>query len=139
MSLVIGLRIGLMAWFNEYPHRYLRKLCKLRNICIIWIICIINVSYPCSGILWVELVVKVTATEFQRNFGRYEDTALVEPVTITRHGREKVVLLSKEAFDKMSARAPKAILVSELSDDDLRNIKQAKVPEEYAGLDNELP
>ncbi len=83
-------------------------------------------------------MIKVTATEFQRNFGRYEDTALVEPVSITRHGREKVVLISKETFDKLSARTPKAILVSELSDEDLHNIKQAKVPEEYAELDNEL-
>ena len=83
-------------------------------------------------------MIKVTATEFQRNFGQYEDTALVEPVSITRHGREKVVLLSKEAFDKLSVRAPKAMLVSELSDDDLRNIEQAKVPTEYAEFNNEL-
>jgi prevent-host-death family protein len=81
---------------------------------------------------------KVTATEFQRNFGQYEDKALVEPVSITSHGREKVVLLSKETFDKMSARTPKALLVSELSDEDLRNIEQAHVPEKYAGLDDEL-
>ena len=64
---------------------------------------------------------------------------LVSPEKQARAGREKVVLLSKEAFDKMSARAPKAMLVSELSDDDLRNIKQAKVPKEHAELDNELP
>jgi prevent-host-death family protein len=83
-------------------------------------------------------MVKVTATEFQRNFGQYEDKALVEPVSITRHGRERVVLLSKEAFDKLNDRAPKAMLVSELSIDDLRNIEQAKVPAQHAKLDKEL-
>ena len=83
-------------------------------------------------------MVKVTATEFQRNFGQYEDKALVEPVSITRHGRERVVLLSKEAFDKLSDLVPKAMLVSELSDDDMSNIEQAKVPTQYAELDKEL-
>lgn len=83
-------------------------------------------------------MVSVTATEFQRNFGQYEDRALVEPVSITSHGREKVVLISKETFDQLNNRAPKALLVSELSDEDLRNIQQAHVPEEYASLDEEL-
>ena len=83
-------------------------------------------------------MVSVTATDFQRNFGQYEDRALVEPVSISRHGREKVVLISKETFDQLNLRAPRAMLVSELSDEDLRNIERAHVPEEYANLDEEL-
>jgi len=83
-------------------------------------------------------MISVTATEFQRKFGQYEDTALVEPVSITRHGREKVVLISKETFDRLNSLAPKAMLASELSDEDSQNIRQAKVPEEYASLDEEL-
>lgn len=83
-------------------------------------------------------MISITATDFQRNFGHYEDRALVEPVSISRHGREKVVLISKETFDQLKCRAPRALLVSELSDEELRNIEQAQVPEEYANLDEEL-
>ena len=31
---------------------------------------------------------KVSAAEFQRNIGRYQDLALREPVAVTRNGRE---------------------------------------------------
>ena len=38
----------------------------------------------------------VTSAEFQRKLGLYQDKALAEPVTITRNGRERLVLLSVE-------------------------------------------
>jgi prevent-host-death family protein len=37
---------------------------------------------------------KVTASEFQRNFGHFKELAQREPVTITSNGRESVVLIS---------------------------------------------
>ena len=40
----------------------------------------------------------VPAAEVQRNFGIYQDMALVEPVFVTRNGREKTVLLSVEEY-----------------------------------------
>ena len=33
-------------------------------------------------------MVKVSAAEFQRNIGRYQDLALTQPVAVTRNGRE---------------------------------------------------
>ena len=45
---------------------------------------------------------KVTSTEFRNNAGLYAEKALTAPVTITRHGREALVLLSKEQFDRIN-------------------------------------
>ena len=39
-----------------------------------------------------------TSAEFQRRIGHYQDRALVEPVMVTRNGRERVVLLSADEF-----------------------------------------
>ena len=41
---------------------------------------------------------KATAGEIAKNFGQFADRALVEPVTITKYGREHLVLLSAEEY-----------------------------------------
>lgn len=40
----------------------------------------------------------VTASEFQKNFGAFKETAQREPVKITSNGRESVVLISAASF-----------------------------------------
>lgn len=46
----------------------------------------------------------VTAAEFQRHFGRYQDEALTQPVTITRNGRERLVVISAEEYRRLRLR-----------------------------------
>ena len=46
---------------------------------------------------------KVSSAEFQRQFGTMADKALTEPVTITRNGRERLVLLSVEGVPTLEA------------------------------------
>ncbi len=43
---------------------------------------------------------KVTASELQKNFGKYQAHAQREPVTVTSHGRDSVVLLSVDEYDR---------------------------------------
>lgn len=43
----------------------------------------------------------ITATEFQRNVGTYTDTAMREPVIITSHSRERLVLLAAEDYNRL--------------------------------------
>jgi prevent-host-death family protein len=40
----------------------------------------------------------VSAAEFQRNFGRYQDEALKQPLSISRNGRERLVVLAVEEY-----------------------------------------
>lgn len=47
----------------------------------------------------------VTSREFQRHLGRYQDEALKEPVAITHHGRQRLVLVSVEEYQRLVERA----------------------------------
>jgi prevent-host-death family protein len=80
---------------------------------------------------------KVTATEFQQNVGRYQDAALQGPVVITKHDRPHTVLVSAALFEVFS-RGRVARRVEDLDDDTLKAIAEAEVPQAYAGLDSLL-
>ena len=77
---------------------------------------------------------KVTATEFQQNVGRYQDAALQAPVAITKNGRPHTVLMSA-AFFEMIMKGRVARRVEDLDEDTLRAIAGSEVSAEYAGLD----
>jgi prevent-host-death family protein len=77
---------------------------------------------------------KVTATEFQQNVGRYQDAALQTPVAITKNGRPHTVLMSA-AFFEMVMKGRVARPVEDLDDDTLKAIANSSVAAEYAALD----
>ncbi len=78
---------------------------------------------------------KVTSTEFQQNVGHYQDAALVEPVIITKNGRDKNVLISAAAFETL-VKGRVARRMEDLDADTLRAIAAAEVPAHFAYLDN---
>ncbi|MCB1832780.1 MAG: type II toxin-antitoxin system Phd/YefM family antitoxin [Geminicoccaceae bacterium] len=80
---------------------------------------------------------RVSATEFQQNVGRYQDAAQHKPVTITKNGRDHTVLVSA-AFFELATRGRMARRVEDLDDDTLAAIATAEVPPEYAYLDDKL-
>ena len=49
-------------------------------------------------------MIKVSAAEFQRNIGRYQDLALTEAVAVTRSGRERTVLISVDEYQHLKRR-----------------------------------
>ena len=67
-----------------------------------------------------------TATEVQKGFGEYIDKALREPVMITRHNRETVVMLSAETYKEMRAALSKALYAHEVPDEVARLIEDAE-------------
>ena len=81
---------------------------------------------------------KATASEFQQSFGAYTAHALREPVTITKHGRPQLVVLAAEEYQRLKRRDRKVGLTVDLSDEWIEAIRQAKVPDEYAYLDELL-
>ncbi|MCW3783584.1 type II toxin-antitoxin system Phd/YefM family antitoxin [Defluviimonas salinarum] len=52
---------------------------------------------------------RVTSAEFQKHFGDYKRQALSQPVTISIHGKDTLVLLSHETYEQLLAGNPKAI------------------------------
>jgi hypothetical protein len=77
---------------------------------------------------------RVSSAEFLKKYGALSDKALSEPVTITRNGRDRLVLMSAEAFQRMSRYAPRARRIDDLTDDELTMISEARVSAEHDHL-----
>jgi PHD/YefM family antitoxin component YafN of YafNO toxin-antitoxin module len=81
---------------------------------------------------------RVTTAEFIKRYGTLADRALSEPVTITKNGRDRLVLLSADEYTRLKRRDRRAIAAEELTEAELALIASAEVPAEYAHLDAEL-
>jgi prevent-host-death family protein len=65
-------------------------------------------------------MITVSASEFQRNIGRYQDEALKQAVAITSNGRERVVMVSAEEYRKALRYMRESIPVGELTDAEVK-------------------
>ena len=81
---------------------------------------------------------RVTTAEFIKGYGALADRALKEPVTITKNGRDRLVLLSVDEYARLKRRDRRALAAEELSEAELALIAAAEVPAEHAHLDAEL-
>jgi prevent-host-death family protein len=83
-------------------------------------------------------MVKISSAEFQKNFGRYQDVALKEPVTVTRNGRDRTVLLSIEEYERLKRRDRRVMSLDDFTEEDIAAIEQAQVPPEAAQFNHEV-
>lgn len=81
---------------------------------------------------------RVSSANFIKNFGTLTDKALAEPVTITRNGRDRLVVLSVEEYERLKRRDRRAYAIEEMRPEQLAALEKAQVPAEYAFLDEEL-
>jgi PHD/YefM family antitoxin component YafN of YafNO toxin-antitoxin module len=77
---------------------------------------------------------RVSSAEFLKKYGALSDKALSEPVTITRNGRDRLVLVSVEEFERISRYAPRARLIEELTEQELTMIGEARVSVQHDHL-----
>lgn len=77
----------------------------------------------------------VSAMELQRNIGEVQDMALKEPLAITHHGRERLVLLSVEEYNRLKRRDRRSYAVEELPEWLVEEISKAEMDERFEGLD----
>lgn len=78
---------------------------------------------------------RVTTAEFIKGYGSLADRALIEPLTITKNGRDRLVLLSAEEYARLRRRDRQAMRVEELGEEVAELIARAEVPAEHAHLD----
>jgi prevent-host-death family protein len=83
-------------------------------------------------------VTKASASEFQQAFGALSDKARQEPVIITKHGRDSLVVMSVEEWARLKRRDRKVGSTRELSEEWIDAVRNASVPEEFSPLDAEL-
>jgi prevent-host-death family protein len=80
----------------------------------------------------------VSAAEFQRNFGRYQDEALKQPVSITRNGRDRLVVLAVEEYQRLKRRDRTVQKVAEMNAAELELIARSEMDPRHNHLDDEL-
>jgi prevent-host-death family protein len=83
-------------------------------------------------------MIKVSAAEFQRNIGRYQDMALRQPVAVTRNGRESTVLISTEEYLRLKRRDREVLGLDDFNEADLTALEQSRPPAEARAFDDEL-
>ncbi len=83
-------------------------------------------------------MVRVSSAEFQKNVGRYQDTALTQAVTITRNGRDRTVLISSEEYQRLLRRDRRVMALGDFTSEDIAAIERAEPPDEAARYDHEM-
>jgi prevent-host-death family protein len=84
-------------------------------------------------------MVTVTSADLQKQFGRYRELALREPVTVTHHGRESLVVMSAAEFRRLRALdSRQAFYAWELPEDLVNALQSAEPPAFTAQYDHEL-
>lgn len=84
-------------------------------------------------------MVTVTSADLRKQFGRCRELALKEPVSVTHHGRESLVVLSADEFRRLKALDTRQALYAwELPDDLAKALEEAEPPAFTAKFDPEL-
>jgi PHD/YefM family antitoxin component YafN of YafNO toxin-antitoxin module len=83
-------------------------------------------------------MVRVSAAEFQRNIGRYQDMALVQPVAVTRNGRDRTVMISIEEYHRLKRRDRQVLQLQDFTDADIAALEETRAPESSKAFDGEL-
>ena len=81
---------------------------------------------------------RVTSAEFQKAFGRYREAALRAPVTITNHGRDSLILMGVDEYQRLKSRDRQALRVEDLTDAEFTAIAEQELPQSLAEFDHEL-
>ena len=79
----------------------------------------------------------ISSAEFQKGFGRFREAALREPVTITNHGRDSLVLMSADEYRRLRRRERRVMGLDDFSEADIAAIAASEAPAEAAAFDDE--
>ena len=86
----------------------------------------------------MQPMLKVSAAEFQRNIGRYQDLALTQPIAVTRNGRERTVMLSTEEYNRLKRRDREVLGLEDFTAEDLALLATMHAPEEAKAFYHEM-
>lgn len=81
----------------------------------------------------------VTSAEAQKNFGRYRERALEEPVVVTQYGKPSVVILSAAEYERLRELDRRVVLLDQMSDAEIEEMAAAEIPPEHRYRISEIP
>ena len=83
-------------------------------------------------------MVRISAGELQRQWGRVQDLALAEPGTVTCNCRDRMVLLSTEEYNCLNRRDGEVLGLNDFSDTDIAAIGSVQPSAAAVALNQEL-
>ncbi|HVX09912.1 MAG TPA: type II toxin-antitoxin system Phd/YefM family antitoxin [Pirellulales bacterium] len=83
-------------------------------------------------------MIKVTSGELQRKIGHFQDMALVEPVTITNNGRDRLVMMSVEEYRRLKRRDRQVMGLENFNEADLEALRKVEPSARGSAFDDEV-
>jgi hypothetical protein len=98
----------------------------------------LHYSYNMNYMNDEDFDMKVTTADFIKNYGTLADKALSEPVTITKNGRDRLVVLSADEYARLKRRDRRVVRLEDFTDKEMALIATTEVPADDTHLDDEL-
>jgi len=73
----------------------------------------------------------VTSAEAQKNFGRYREQALAEPVVVTQYGKPSVVMISTAEYERLKELDRRVMRLADMSDEEIEEMLGSSIPREH--------
>ena len=81
---------------------------------------------------------KIPSREFQKKLGEYQELALKEGVTITFHGRDRLVLIDADTYKNMRKQSRVVQKSTDLPDSIVEQIRNSRMSEKHNHLNDLL-
>jgi hypothetical protein len=62
---------------------------------------------------------RVSTADFIKNYGTLADKALQEPVTITKNGRDRLVVIAAEEFERLKRRDRRVVKIEDWTEEEV--------------------
>jgi prevent-host-death family protein len=83
-------------------------------------------------------MIRVSATEFGKDLGRYQDAALSQPVIVTRNGQDSTVTISIEEYRRLKRRDREVLSIEDFSEADIEAVRRAEPSPQAEAFNHEL-
>jgi PHD/YefM family antitoxin component YafN of YafNO toxin-antitoxin module len=83
-------------------------------------------------------MVRISAGELQRSWGKVQDMAIAEPVTVTCNGRDRMVLLSTEEYHRLKRRDRQVLGLGDFTEADLEAIRKVQPSKTARDFNHEM-
>jgi prevent-host-death family protein len=81
-------------------------------------------------------MIRISATEFGKEVGRYQDAAMTQPVIVTRNGRDRTVMISADEYWRLKRRDRQVFAAGELPADIIEAVKNSEMDQRHNHLDD---
>lgn len=79
-----------------------------------------------------------TSLDLQRNVAKVQEAALREPVAVSYHGRDRLVIMPIDEFERLKRRDKQVIAMEDIPDEFIQALQQPYHDDEQAALDHLL-